>query len=45
MLKLKLQYFDPLMRRADPEKIPDAGKDGGQEEKGATEDDMVRWHH
>ena len=23
----------------------DAGKDGGQEEKGATEDEMVRWHH
>ena len=20
-------------------------KDGGQEEKGATEDEMVRWHH
>ena len=24
---------------------PDAGKDRGQEEKGATEDEMVRWHH
>ena len=24
---------------------PDAGKDGGQEEKGTTEDEMVRWHH
>ena len=23
----------------------DAGKDGGQEEKGATEDKMVGWHH
>ena len=23
----------------------DAGKDGGQEEKGVTEDEMVRWHH
>ena len=23
----------------------DAGKDGGQEEKGATEDEMVGWHH
>ena len=23
----------------------DAGKDWGQEEKGATEDDMVGWHH
>ena len=27
------------------EKIPDAGKDGRQEDKGMTEDDMVRWHH
>ena len=26
-------------------KDPNAGKDGGQEEKGATEDEMVGWHH
>ena len=26
-------------------KDPDAGEDGGQEEKGATEDEMVGWHH
>ena len=26
-------------------KDPDAGKDGGQEEKGTTEDEMVEWHH
>ena len=26
-------------------KDPDAGKNGGQEEKGATEDEMVGWHH
>ena len=26
-------------------KDPDAGKDQGQEEKGATEDEMVGWHH
>ena len=26
-------------------KDPDAGKDWGQEEKGTTEDEMVRWHH
>ena len=26
-------------------KDPDAGKDWRQEEKGATEDEMVRWHH
>ena len=24
---------------------PDAGKDGGQEEKGMTEDEMVGWYH
>ena len=24
---------------------PDAGKDGGQEEKGTTEDEMVGWYH
>ena len=26
-------------------KVPDAGKDSGQEEKGMTEDEMVGWHH
>ena len=26
-------------------KDPDAGKDRGQEEKGTTEDEIVRWHH
>ena len=26
-------------------KDPDAGKDWGQEEKGTTGDEMVRWHH
>ena len=26
-------------------KEPDAGKDWGQEEKGMTEDEIVRWHH
>ena len=41
MLKLKLQYFGHLMRRADS----DVGKDLGQEEKGMTEDEMVGWHH
>jgi len=24
---------------------PDIGKDGRQEEKGTTEDEMVGWHH
>ena len=46
MLKLKLQYFGHLMRRADSlEKSPDVGKDWRQEEKGMTEDEMVGWHH
>ena len=26
-------------------KDPDAGKDWGQEQKGATEDEMLGWHH
>ena len=26
-------------------KDPDAGKDWGQEEKGATENELVGWHH
>ena len=26
-------------------KDPDVGKDWGQEEKGMTKDEMVRWHH
>ena len=43
---LKIQYFGYLMWRADSlEKYPDAGKDWGQEEKGAAEDEMVRLHH
>ena len=46
MLKLKLQYFGPLMQRADSfEKDPDAGKDREQEENGTREDEMVGWHH
>ena len=46
MLKLKLQHFGHLMRRADSlEKDPDAGRDWGQEEKGTTEDEMAGWHH
>ena len=45
MLKLKLQYFGHLMRRADSfEKTLMPGKIG-QEEKGMTEDEMVGWHH
>ena len=46
MLKLKLQYFGHLMWRVDSlEKISDAGRDWGQEEKGKTEDEMAGWHH
>ena len=26
-------------------KVPDAGRDCGQEEKGTTEDEMTGWHH
>ena len=26
-------------------KDPHAGRDGGQEEKGMTEDEVVGWHH
>ena len=44
-LKLKLQYFGHLMRRADSLEKTDAGKDWGQEEKGMTEDEMAGWHH
>ena len=45
MLKLKLQYFGHLMQTRLSGKDPDAGKNWGQEEKGATEDEMVGWHH
>ena len=46
MLKLKLQYFGYLMQRTDSlEKTLIGGKDGRQEKKGVTEDEMVGWHH
>ena len=45
MLKLKLQYFGHLMRRVDSLEKTDSGRDWGQEEKGMTEDEMLRWHH
>jgi len=40
----------PILRPPDVKsrltgKDPDAGKDRGQEEKEATEDEMVGWHH
>ena len=44
MLKLKLQYFGHLMQRADSlEKIE--GKIEGKRRRGATENEMVGWHH
>ena len=46
MLKLKLQYFGCLMRRADSfEKTLMLGGIWGQEEKGMTEDEMSGWLH
>ena len=46
MLKLKLQYFDHLMGRADSfEKTLMLGRIERQEEKGMTEDKMVGCHH
>ena len=44
MLKLKLQYFGHLMRRADSLEKTDAGRDWGREEE-TTEDEMAGWHH
>ena len=51
MLKLKLQYFGNLMRRADSlEKTMMLGKiekgmEEEKEEKVMTEDEMVGWHY
>ena len=52
MLKLKLQYFGNLMRRADSlektmmlGKIEEKGMEEEKEEKVMTEDEMVGWHH
>ena len=46
MLKLKLQYFGHLMRRADSlEKALMLGKIEGRRRRGMTEDEMVGWHH
>ena len=44
MLKLKLQYFGYLMRRADSLEKTDAGRDRGQEVKGTTEVEMAGCH-
>ena len=45
MLKLKLQYFGHIIQKAKSLEKTDTGKDWGKEEKGATEDEMVGWHH
>ena len=45
MLKLKLQNLATWCKELTTRKYPDAGKGWGQEEKGATEDEMVGWHH
>ena len=39
------QYFGHHEKSQLLGKDPDAGKDWGQEEKGAIEDEMVGWHH
>ena len=38
-------HWPPNVKSQPFGKDPDAGKDGGQEEKGMTEDEMVGWHH
>ena len=40
MLKLKLQYFDHLMRRVDSLEKTDAGRDGGRRRRGQQ---RMRW--
>ena len=46
ILKLKLQYFGHLMRRADSlEKTLMLGKIEGRRRRGLSEDEMVEWHH
>ena len=45
MLKLKLQYFGHLMQRVNSLEDSAAGKDWGQEVKGATKDEIAGWHH
>ena len=45
MLKLKLQYFGHLMRKANLLGKTHAGKDWMQKEKGMAEDKTVGWHH
>ena len=46
MMKLQFQYFGHLMLRTDSlQETLMLGKIEGKREKGATEDEMVGWHH
>ena len=46
MLKLKLQYFGHLMRRADSlETTLMLGKIEHRRRRGTTKDELVGWHH
>ena len=46
MLKLKLQYFGHLMQRVNSlEKTLMLGKIENTKEKGAAEDDIIRYNH
>ena len=46
MLKLKFSYiWPPDVKNRLIGKDPDEGSDEEQEEKGATEDEMVEWDH
>ena len=45
MVKLKLQYFGHLMRRAIHWKRPSCWENWRWKEKGMTEDEMAGWHH
>ena len=46
MIKLKLQYFGHLMRRANSlEKTLMLGKIEGRRRRGVTENEMAGWHH
>ena len=40
-----IKGFGHLMRRVDSLEKTDAGRDGGQEQKGTTEDETAGWHH
>ena len=40
-----LKLWSPDVKSQLTGKDPGAGKDGGEEEKGTTEDEMVGWHH